>query len=119
MKATVVMAQTPVNAAFETAAGLFGAAVTISLRTVRFQNGLMTGKAHLDPENTRMVTEKIAAAGEGFAAGARAWMRFANANPLAPWLVAAHFSEALYAPARPGLRRAQANARRLSRIHRG
>ncbi len=108
----------PLTAAYETAAGVFGAAMTISLRTIRFQQGLLTGRSFYDPENTRMVAEKFEAAGEGYAAGARAWMRVAAANPLSPFTVASHVSDALYAPARPGLKRARENATRLSRRRR-
>lgn len=106
------------TAAFETAAGFYGAAMTISLRTLRFQEGLLTGRSFSDPENTRMVTEKYAAAAEGCAAGARAWLRLAGANPLSPLVVAGRMSEAFYAPTRPGLKRARENAARLSRARR-
>jgi hypothetical protein len=62
-----------------------------------------------------MVAEKFAAASEGCAAGARAWMRLIEANPLSPLTVARRMSDAIYAPARPGLKRARDNAARLSR----
>lgn len=94
---------------------MFGAAMTISLRTIRFQQGLLTGRSFCDPENARMVAEKFAAAGEGYAAGAEAWMRLATAYPLSPIAAARHVSDALYAPARPGLKRARENAKRLTR----
>lgn len=105
----------PMTAAYETAAGFYSAAVTISLRTLRFQQGLITGRSFYDPENTRMVAEKFAAAGEGYAASARAWMRLAEANPLSVMTVARRMSDVLYAPSRPGLKRARENAVRLSR----
>lgn len=105
----------PLTAAFETTAGLYGAAVTISLRTMRIQQGMLTGRVMADPENARMVAEKFAAAGEGMAAGALAWWRLINANPLSPLTVARRAQDAFFAPTRPGLERARANARRLSR----
>lgn len=77
----------------------------------------MTGRSFYDPENTRMVAEKFAAANEGYAAGARAWLRLASANPLSPMIVAHRVSDVFYAPTRPGLKRARQNAKRLSRKH--
>lgn len=110
------MAQSdPMTSWLEAAAGLYGAAVTISLRTLRLQQGLLTGRAFSDPENSRMVFEKLAAAGEGAADGAAAWWRLVNANPLSPHVVAKRANEAFYAPTKAGLRTARANARRLSR----
>lgn len=105
----------PFAAAFETTAGLYGAALTISLRTMRLQQGLLTGRAYGDPENTRMIAEKFAAASEGWTEGAAAWWRLLSANPLSPMTVARRAHDAFYAPSRPGLRRARANAKRLSR----
>lgn len=108
----------PVAAAYETSAGLCGAALTISLRTIRFQQGLFTGRTYFDPENTRMVAEKVAALGEGYAEGVVAWWRLATVNPLSFAAVAGRVGDAVLAPSRPALARARANAKRLTRSRR-
>lgn len=105
----------PVSNAFEIAAAAQAAALTICLRTMRWQSAALGGRSFADPENQVMVTEKAKAAVDGYAAGLAALARLALVWPFNPCAVAARANEAAMAPFRPAMRRARANAKRLSR----
>ncbi len=91
-------------------------ATTLSVRLPQIAAGTMTSA-----EATRMVGEKMAAAGEGFAAGSAAAARIAGKRLVrpAPHRAFHDVSEIAEAASRPARRRVELNAARLSKSRRG
>ena len=100
---------------WETAVAANAAAATIMLRTARIQTALLAGDMRGGPETHRMVAEKVKAVQDGYLA----WLKALPATMAAPYvwsgLTAEQATGLALAFARPGMRKARANARRLTR----
>lgn len=97
---------------FDAALAANAASVTIGLRLLRLQQAMLAGDMSGGPEARRMVLEKVAAAQQGYWAGASALARAMTAQGADYWNVSARVAAAALAPS---YRKARANARRLAR----
>lgn len=106
----------PWSAYWETMRAMNAATLTIGVRTLRMQQAFARGDFAPDAEGARMVTEKIKATTDGYAAGARVWS--AAMRSMSPATTAADVAtvaaRAGMASVRPAYAKARANARRLS-----
>lgn len=105
----------PFSLWFETAAAMNAAALTIAARTLKLQQAVLAGDLTGGPEASRMVVEKIVAAHQGALRMGLAMASMALAPPRSATGLRAKTVAAIAAGARPGFKKARANARRLSR----
>ena len=106
----------PLSLWFETALAMNAAALTIAVRTMKLQQAWLAGDLTGGPEASRMVIEKIAAAQAGAMRAGLAMASMAIAPPRTAKGLRAKTAAAVAAGARPGFRKARANARRLTRV---
>lgn len=106
----------PFSLWIETALAMNAAALTIGVRMLKLQQAMLSGDLSGGPEATRMVIEKIVAAQTGairLGLGAMS-MALAPLRTVRSW--GTRTRAAIAEGARPGFRRARANARRLTRV---
>ena len=89
------------------------AAVTIGVRAVTIPIGMMTGDARATAESQRMVNEKLAAINDGYLAVWRTLPKMAAAT-LHPENLLSEAFRAGFVFSQPGMRKAEANAKRLT-----
>jgi hypothetical protein len=101
---------------FETAAAMNAAALTIVSRSMKLQQAWLSGDMTGGPEASRMVIEKIAAAQAGALRAGFAMASIAINPARSEAGRRAKATAVIAAAARPGFRKARANARRLTRV---
>lgn len=102
----------PMSAWWETARAMNAAALTISLRNIDMAGQLRRGEVTPSRENIAMVSEKISAVTEGTIAASELWWRLALTPTRIPYDLGPSLAMEFV---KPGYRKANANAQRLSR----
>ncbi len=103
----------PFSAWLETATAVTAVTTTIAVRSMRIHGAMLAGDASGGPEARSMVSEKITAAHDGYAAALAAAPRLWSARSgYSFWNAAAAMNLAATAPA---MNKARANAERLTK----